>query len=85
VVVEPCWRWLPSVLDGGGRGAPSGYLTEYQCFRNGVARQAVGAARAADRFASRQKTRDVAVHVFVHADTAHVIVGDGRYLNRRGG
>src|SRR6266850_7159998 len=64
------------------RGAKAGAAAEDESFGDGVARKAVRAVRAADRFAGGKEVRHAGAHVGVHADAAHVVVRDRRYFDR---
>ena len=64
------------------RGEPAGALAEHERLRNRVAREAVGAVRAPDGLAGSVKAGDARPHLAIYAKAAHVVVRDGRDLDR---
>src|SRR5580692_5350584 len=60
----------------------TGAGAEHERFGDGIAGKAVGAIGPSDRLAAGEKPRDPTLERVVHANPAHVIMRDRRYLDR---
>src|ERR1700733_2257800 len=60
----------------------TGASAEHERFGDGIAGKAVGAIGASDRLAAGEEPRDPTLERVVHANPAHVIMRDRRYLDR---